>query len=45
MKKDRKNSGAYAKIFEEWNKNRTPLTLNGEDFPYIQNQEKNSDNA
>ena len=35
MKKDRKNSGAYAKIFEEWNKNRTPLTLNGEDFTYI----------
>ena len=35
MKKDRKNSRAYAKIFEEWNKNRTPLTLNGEDFTYI----------
>lgn len=35
MTKGRKNSRVYAKIFEEWNKNRTPLTLNGEDFTYI----------
>lgn len=35
MKKNRKNSRAYAKIFEEWNKNITPLTLNGGDFTYI----------
>lgn len=40
MKKGKKNSRAYAKIFEEWNKNRTPLTLNVEDFTYIPEPEE-----
>lgn len=35
MKKSRKDGKIYAKIFEKWNTNRTPLTLKGEDFTYI----------